>query len=285
MQKTLSVNISGQSFFIDEEAHQRLSNYLTKLEKWFGSKEGGQEIISDIESRLAEVFAQKINPASGVITLAMVDEAITAMGQPEQFEENASEPQSENKTSQQEPFLHKTSKKLYRDVENHVFGGVCAGLAAYLNIDIVLVRIVVALIALGSAGSGFVIYLILWAVVDPAITTAQKLEMRGENINIQNIEKTIRDEEVKKGFASNSGPDTCQQGKNFLDKMNPRDRTLAIIVLIVIGILLMSRFIGVITHFHFLPWMFPFPLFGSIFWIIPVSLVIIGIYLIFRKNN
>lgn len=288
MQKTVTVNISGQSFFIDEEAHSRLSLYLKKIETWFGKKDSGQEIIVDIESRLAELFSQKINPSTGVITLSIVDDAIATMGQPEEFEEEV----LEESTSPQEPsnntYIPKAPRKLYRDVDNRAIGGVCAGLAAYLNIDTALARVLYVLITLGSAGSGVVVYVILWAVLEPAVTTAQKLEMRGESVNISNIEKTIRDEyeEVKKGFSKMKESESFQKGKSFLDKMNQRDRTIAVVVMVLIGVLLMTRLLSFTfwMPFHGFPPMIHFPILGMVGWIIPLTLVLAGIALITKKN-
>jgi phage shock protein PspC (stress-responsive transcriptional regulator) len=286
MQKTLTVNISGASFFIDEDAHAKLNAYIQRLENWFKPKDGGDEIIADIESRLAEIFAQKIKPETGVITLTMVDEAIAVMGQPEEFEQTTTSKTSSNTSNTTDYSIPRASRKLYRDVDNRVLGGVCSGLASYLNLDPVLVRVVVALIAMGSAGSGLVIYVILWAVLPPALTTSQKLEMRGENVTIQNIEKTIRDEfdEVKKGFSKMKDSDSYKNSKNFLDRMNPRDRVIAIVVLVIIGLIVFSRVVGFFTWmpFHMIPPIMPF--IGAFGWIIPLTLVLVGVAIITKKD-
>jgi len=288
MQKTLTVNISGVSFFIDEDAHCKLNAYIQHLENWFKPKDGGDEIIADIESRLAEIFAQKIKPQTGVITLAMVDEAIAVMGQPEEFEPNTSSKKPSQASSSTDYSIPRASRKLYRDVDNRVLGGVCSGLAAYLNLDPVLVRVIVALIAMGSAGSGVVIYIILWAVLPPALTTSQKLEMRGENVTIQNIEKTIRDEyeEVKKGFSKMKDSDSYKNSKNFLDRMNSRDRGIAIAVLAIIALIIFSRIIGFFAWmpFHIIPPVVPFPILSAFGWIIPLTLVLVGVAIITKKD-
>lgn len=286
MQKTLTVNISGVSFFIDEDAHRKLNVYIQHLENWFKPKDGGDEIIADIESRLAEIFAQKIKPETGVITLAMVEEAIAVMGQPEEFEQPTSSKTSSKTSSINDNSIPRASRKLYRDVDNRILGGVCSGLAAYLNLDPVLVRVIIALIAMGSAGSGVVIYIVLWAVLPPALTTSQKLEMRGENVTIQNIEKTIRDEfeEVKKGFTKMKDSDSYKNGKNFLDRMNPRDRVIAIVVLAIIGIIIFSRIVG---FFAWIPQhitIFPFPFWGITGIAIPVIIIIVGVVLIINRR-
>ena len=91
-------------------------------------------------------------------------------------------------------FNYNTTKRLYRDSDNRVLGGVCGGLGAYLNTNTIIIRIIFILLAFPGMGSGIIIYLILWIVIPEATTTAQKLEMRGEPITLENIKKAVRDE-------------------------------------------------------------------------------------------
>ncbi len=269
MKKVATINISSQSFFIDEDAFDRLDGYLKKLGDWFRPKEGGKEIIADIESRIRELFEQKIEPSTGVITLPMVEEVIGIMGQPEDFEEDADAEEQTRTAPGSPPLFTPPRRRLYRDVENSVLGGVCSGIAAYFNLDPVLVRIIFAILPFLSFGVIIPIYIVLWIAIPPAVTTAQKLEMRGENITISNIEKTIKEEyeEVKKKFGRFKESPTYKKGESYIRNLRKRDRTVLIIVGVVVFVLLLGRglhlpfnYVSIPPmnlHFPFFSWHFP----------------------------
>ncbi|MGE5428427.1 MAG: PspC domain-containing protein [Methylococcaceae bacterium] len=213
MKKTFTINISGNVFHIEEDAFDKLNMYLLSLNQYFSTQNGGQEIISDIESRIAELFHEKINEQQESVTTEWVDEVMHKMGKPEDFmgEEEAQDTQMGSE---------RIKKRLYRDTENRILGGVCYGLSAYLNIDPVILRILFILLVFAGAGISAVIYLILWVVVPKATTTAQRLEMRGEEPTITNIQKTIQEEvkEVKKSFSKFNQSETYRKGKNAANK-------------------------------------------------------------------
>ncbi len=269
MKKVATINISSQSFFIDEDAFDRLDGYLKKLNNWFRNKEGGKEIIADIESRIRELFEQKITPSTGVITLPMVEEVIAIMGQPEDFEDDADSEEQTTTSPGNAPFYVPPRRRLYRDVENSVLGGVCSGIAAYFNLDPVLVRIIFAILPFLSFGVIIPIYIVLWIAIPPAVTTTQKLEMKGENITISNIEKTIKEEyeEVKQKFGKFKKSHTYKKGESYFRNLHKRDRTVLIIVGVVISLMLLGRGFhmpSVFTsippmnlHLPFFSWHFP----------------------------
>lgn len=289
MQTTISVHISGRSFFMDEDAHQRLNAYLKKLQLRYGSSEGGSEIVADIESRIAELISQKINSATSVVTLALVEEIIATMGEPDEFDQSEGKAK-EQASASQAPWV-RPAKRLYRDTDNRMLGGVCAGFAAYLGADATLVRIIAVIILIATGFTAAFVYVVLWAVLPEAVTPSQKLEMRGESINIENIEKAVRDEfeEVKKGFSKMQQSQTYQQGKNYMDRFNQRDKT----VLLVVGALLVAfLFFRVLNVFHWpmfhfsmnnfhWPFLahFPFPV------IIPVGIMLVGIALLAKPSQ
>jgi phage shock protein PspC (stress-responsive transcriptional regulator) len=187
MKKTLSINISGIIFHIDEDAYEMLSLYLEKIRSYFTKAEGCDEIIADIEARIAEMLHQKISDSKQVITIDDIEEIIGIMGKPEEIgAENGS-------TESKKTYERHNTKRLFRDPDNKVIGGVCSGISAYFNIDPIWIRIGFVA-ALFLFGSGPLLYLILWIVIPEARTTAEKLEMKGEPININNIEKSINDE-------------------------------------------------------------------------------------------
>ncbi|MBS2209920.1 PspC domain-containing protein [Carboxylicivirga mesophila] len=236
MNKTVTINISGHMFYIDEDAYTRLRSYLDKIETTFRSQESGDEIISDIESRVAEIFNERINRETGVVTLEMVDEVIATMGEPEQFEDGEGEEQK-SYTPPTTMVFRKASRRFYRDIDNRVLGGVCAGIAAYFGIDVVLVRVLFVILTVLTWGGIPLIYIILWIALPPARTTAQKLQMRGERITIENIERSIRDEydEVKKKFGHFKESKTYKKGESFFSRFSKSEKATIFIILAVVG--------------------------------------------------
>ncbi|TLX73870.1 PspC domain-containing protein [Labilibacter sediminis] len=246
MRKTVNINLSGRVFYIDDDAFARLRDYLDKLERYFKKQEEGQEIISDIESRIAELFGEKVSDKNGVVNLQMVEEVMSKMGQPEDFEGEFVE--SEEETIHAEYVNTKSRKRLYRDIDNRVLGGVCGGIAAYLNIDPVLVRIIFAILPFLSLGIVVPVYIILWIVVPAAITTAQKLEMRGENVTISNIEKAIRNEyeDVKQRFSKVRETKAYKKSESWWNRMTKRDKNIIAVIAIIGAAVLMGNLI----HFN-----------------------------------
>ncbi len=189
MKKTININLAGFVFYIDEDAYEALQKYLNNIRTYLGSTEGREEIIDDIESRIAELFSEK---QKQVITLIEVNEVIEVMGQPEDY---MSEEEPEEKSASQQ-----SSKRLYRDPDSTVLGGVCSGVGHYLNIDAVWIRLI--FLAMVWSGVSILFYFILWAIIPKAETTAQKLEMKGKAATFSNIEDYVRKgyENVKDDF-------------------------------------------------------------------------------------
>ena len=191
MNKTVNINLAGIFFHIDEDAYLKLQRYLEAIKRSFTDSQGRSEIIADIEARIAELFAERIQNEKQVVGIKLVDEVITIMGQPEDYlvddEIFEDEPQPKQRHSS------RPTKKLYRDTDNSYIGGVAAGLSHYLGIDTIWTRLIWLLFAIGSGGTFIFIYLIFWALVPEAKTTAEKLTMTGDAVNISNIEKKIKD--------------------------------------------------------------------------------------------
>jgi phage shock protein PspC (stress-responsive transcriptional regulator) len=193
MKKAIKINIGGLIFHIDEDAYDVLKNYLTDLGTHFGNGSEAKEIVSDVESRIAELFQTKMNSGKQVINFSDVSEVIAILGKPSDFGVKDDNDQANESNYGPENFSKPVKKRFYRDIDNSVIGGVCSGLSAYLNIDPVILRIIFVVLIF-TGGASIPIYLILWIAIPAAITAAQKLEMRGEDINISTIEKTIKDE-------------------------------------------------------------------------------------------
>lgn len=192
MNKTININLAGVIFHVDEDAYSILRDYLNKLKAQFSKEEGSEEILLDIEARMAELFSSRLADKREVIGIKDVQEVISIMGKPEEYiDENEAE--DPNMKTSSESISEKSQRRLYRDGEDKVLGGVCSGLGAYFNIDPLWIRLIFAALFFGL-GTGFWLYIILWIVIPEAKTTAQKLQMRGEKINISNIEKSVREE-------------------------------------------------------------------------------------------
>ena len=187
MNKTTSINLGGYFFHIDEDAFRKLSNYFEAVRKSL-SPDGREEIINDIESRISELFTEKLGTNKQVIGLKEVDDIITIMGQPEDYK--IDEETSEN-IFEANYASSGSTKKLYRDKENSFLGGVLSGLGHYFGVDPLWLRIIMVILFFGF-GTGLVLYIILWVLIPEAVTTSQKLEMKGEPINITNIEKKVK---------------------------------------------------------------------------------------------
>ncbi|MGB0887751.1 MAG: PspC domain-containing protein [Vicingaceae bacterium] len=193
MNQTVTINISGVVFHIDVDAYENLKKYLNKIKSYFKDSEESEEIMTDIEARIAELFNEKITSDNQVIQSKDVEEVITVMGKPEQYIDEDEEPVAEKTHTKQRTYT--TAKKLFRDPDDRMIGGVASGIAAYFGIDALWIRLffVIAIIS----GFGVVLYLILWMIMPEAKTSSDKLQMRGQPVNIDNIGKTFKDEANK----------------------------------------------------------------------------------------
>lgn len=193
MKKTLAINLGGIVYHIDEDAYTLLKDYLDKIKQELKSTESEEEIYNDIESRIAEIISEKIRNNRQVVSISDIQEIIKIMGEPEDITGNVDSGRSKSE--------QKKYKRMYRDPDDRMIGGVCSGLAAYWNLDPTLVRVIFALLAFFGM-AGIFIYLVLWIVLPEAITVAQKLEMRGEDVTLSSITDFMKDEfeNVKRNF-------------------------------------------------------------------------------------
>ncbi len=192
MNKTITSNIAGYVFHIDENAFDKLDAYLNTIRSYFSDSQGKDEIIADIEARLAEMLQERIGSTKEVVTLADVNHVIQKMGQPEAFMED--DPESATWTEQRSEPRRTGSKRLFRDPDSRVVGGVCSGVSHYLGIgDPIWLRLALVISAI-FFGTGFLLYLILWIIIPEANTTTEKLQMRGEHVTVSNIEKRVNEE-------------------------------------------------------------------------------------------
>jgi len=255
MNKTVNINLANILFHIDEKAFNKLQRYLESIKRSFSGTAGSDEIIADIEARIAELFQEKMENDRQVITLKEVEEVITIMGQPEDYmvDEDIFEDEPKLKT---ESTGRAKVKKLYRDIDHKYIGGVCSGLEHYLGFDALWIRLIFICLAIFT-GFGFVAYILLWILVPEASTTAQKLDMRGEAVNISNIERKVKEsiEDVADRIQNADYSGVKSSGKTFFDTLGNiimflfkvLGKFIGILLIIVGAAALITLFIGLFT--------------------------------------
>ena len=267
MKKAIKINLSGIIFHIDEDAYEKLKTYLDTISRHFSNKQESKEIIDDIEARIAELFQERITDETQVITLSIVDEVIDIMGNPEDIADTGEDAESQRTFHE----AYSRSRRLYRDPENSVIGGVCGGLAAYFNVDPVIFRLLFVIFFF-AGGASILVYVILWIVLPRAETAAQKLEMRGEKVNVSNLEKKIREEydnvkdNVKEGYSKAKSSETYKKTEratsDFFDVLGKILLVFIKVILIIIGTGLVIGGIGLLIGLIALPFVgihvFPF---------------------------
>ncbi|WP_282149042.1 PspC domain-containing protein [Algibacter lectus] len=258
MNKTVNINLAGIFFHIDEDAYLKLQRYLEAIKRSFTDSQGRSEIIADIEARIAELFNERVQMDRQVIRVKEVDEVISIMGQPEDYLvddeifEDEPQPTPRRKKS--------NARKLFRDTNNSYIGGVSSGLAHYLGIDAIWIRLVWVLLFFGF-GTGILLYILLWVLVPEAKTTAEKIMMTGEPVNISNIEKKIKDgfenvSETVTDVAKNVSDSVSNATKNIdFEKQGSRIKSSSRSFFEAIGDIIMfffkviAKFIGVLLIF------------------------------------
>lgn len=193
MNKTVTANIGGFVFNVEEQAFETLNAYLKAVRKSLGAEESADEIMSDVEMRMAELLKDILfKEKREVIGITDVNYIMEVMGAPEVYASDETKAESKNEESKSSDERSAGEKQIFRDPDNRKLGGVCSGLAAYFGWDPVFLRILfVILFFIG--GGGFLIYIILWIIIPEAKTTADKMKMRGEKINVEGIKNKFKD--------------------------------------------------------------------------------------------
>ncbi len=190
MKQTLTINLNGIVFHIDNDACERLQDYLLKVEKKLGTTDDAQDVMRDIEARVGELFTDMLHKGGvQVVNDQMVRQVMEQLGSPEAFADD--EADGEESASRNTQSASHVAKRLYRDEDNELLGGVCAGLGTYLGIDAVWIRLLFVFFTV-VYGAAFFLYILLWVIVPAARTAAQRLEMRGVEPSVGNIEQEVR---------------------------------------------------------------------------------------------
>jgi phage shock protein PspC (stress-responsive transcriptional regulator) len=251
MKETIKINLNQRLFDLDTDAYERLKSYLDSLRKYFDKNpDEAEEILQDIEQRIAEILEEKIKGGKLVIGLADIDEIISLMGTIDDFvrdnnpsDEDTGEEGNENRKSRADDYS-RDNRRLYRDIDNNIIGGVCSGISAFFNIDAVWIRLAFVLFCFAN-GIGLLIYLILWAIVPAARTTAQRLQMKGRPVTVENIQDSVKleYERVKDNFNKYSKSESFKRSRDTAYEIL---NTLGQIALVMIKVVLILLGVGLV---------------------------------------
>ncbi len=213
MNKIVNINLGGYPFIIDNDAFSHLDKYISTIRRHFSSSEGCEEIVSDIEVRMAEIL-NETDPNRKIITKKELEEVIKIMGTPEDFGAASMDDDIEVETprSSKSRKRRRSGRRLFRDEDDKVIGGVCAGLASYFGFSDPLWMRLIWLVFIIFGGIGFMPYLILWIIVPKAKSAGDKLAMKGEPVNVENIGRIIEEE------IDNLSDKVTEFGKSFESK-------------------------------------------------------------------
>jgi phage shock protein PspC (stress-responsive transcriptional regulator) len=243
MNKTVNINLAGVFFHIDEDAFAKLHNYLDAVKKSISDPHGRDEIIRDIEARIAELFREKMQAGQEVVGMKEVEEVIAVMGQPEDYKTD--DEIFEDEPSYQKQKKSNRPKKLFRDPDDCYLGGVSSGLAHYFGIDPIWIRLLWIVLVVTSASALILGYVAFWIFVPEAKTTAEKLQMRGEQVNIGNIEKKVKEgfdtvaDKVKNADYAKYGRQAKSGAKDFFEGLGDVIMFCLKVIAKLIGIILL----------------------------------------------
>ncbi|MFC3199673.1 PspC domain-containing protein [Parapedobacter deserti] len=199
MNRTIIININGIVFHIEEDAYEVLRSYMIDVKKHFGHTADSHEIVGDIENRIAEMFNERIvQGKKEVITMQDVNDVIAQMGRVSDFETGEQQEAYDDAAYEMPPVSGQ--RKLMRDPDDKVFGGVCSGLGHYFGIEARWIRLILVLLLI-FGGTGLLLYIILWIVMPIARTRADRMAMRGETPNLHNFKRSFQEE--MEGLRSN----------------------------------------------------------------------------------
>lgn len=213
MKKTLTVNLGGTVYHIDEDAYVLLDNYLNNLKYHFRTEPDADEIVRDMENRIAELFLEYISHGQQVITIENVEEVIARMGKPEEINSESDSNDNADESYRASDNVGSSKRRLFRNPDDKILGGVVSGLAAYFGWDVAWTRI--AVLVCGIFLHGFILaYIIAWIIIPMARTATEKLQMKGEPVNMENIGKTVTD-----GFEKMNDYVHSDKPRSFVEKL------------------------------------------------------------------
>ncbi|MFC1615665.1 PspC domain-containing protein [Patescibacteria group bacterium] len=268
MKKVINITIGKVVFNVEEDAYKKLSDYLDSIKKHFQKDKDRDEILEDIEISIAEKFVAKRSHKDAAITIEDVKIVVDQMGTIKDFKEiekdEVKEEKEEKDEKEEDEDKESKDKKLYRDPDDVIIAGVASGVAAYLGVDTVFVRLAF-FITIFFGGAGIILYIVLWIIMPVATTTAQKLEMRGESITLKEIEKS-----VKKGVEKLKKKEIDKSLNSFFKVVGKIVLGFLEFLRVVVGLgFLLSGLVGIFACSFSIAWIFV----GEVFPFLEVTLI------------
>lgn len=219
MKRTVSVNIKGMNFLIEEDAYQVLQDYLDRLAHVLRNDRGSKEIIEDIELRIAELCSSKLNDRKQVIEIEDIQSILETLGDPAQYIDDDEETTETFSKTKFESGKSSQDKRLFRDTDNATIAGVCAGIANFFNIDVVIIRAIFVIVFL-FGGFGFPLYIILWIIVPKANNSIDKLRMRGKAITIDSVREEVETAAERLNKETKTFADRIRKDDNYTKRLS-----------------------------------------------------------------
>jgi phage shock protein PspC (stress-responsive transcriptional regulator) len=231
MKKTVSVNIKGTNFLIEEDAYELLQSYMKRLELSLKNEQGSKEIIEDIEYRIAELCGLALTSNKQVVELEDIEKILETLGQPEEFVDETSESFQEEKTQQSTENLNdvKKGKRLFRDVENGKIAGVCSGLASYFSVDVIAIRILF-LVVFFFGGFSIPLYIILWIVTPKVNSSIDRLRMQGKPITVDSVKEEVEAAANRFSNETKSFANKLRNNDELTDRISSIGRVISVVV-------------------------------------------------------
>ncbi|MDE7159523.1 MAG: PspC domain-containing protein [Muribaculaceae bacterium] len=254
MKQTYNINIAGRPYIIDADAYEMLHDYLETLRHAFAKEADSSELLDDIEARIAELLSEDLEATgSSIVTIREVRGIISRIGRPEEMVEIEVEADVNVNTQATPPPMpggaippqpcSTLPKRLFRDPNDKLLGGVCSGIAAYLGIDPTWVRLIVVVLCFLSFSTVAIVYFILWIVIPEATTPLQRMQMRGEPPTVENIGEAVTSE-------FNPGPgDTSGGVRGFVSSLMRICAVMAKVMLVILCIIFTPVLIALIVAF------------------------------------
>ncbi|HVW13315.1 MAG TPA: PspC domain-containing protein [Mucilaginibacter sp.] len=254
MNKTIIININGIVFHIEEDAYEILKNYMTDVKRHFMNSADSLEITTDIENRIAEMFNELLARENKQVIIEQdVTSVIEQMGTVADFERS----EQDTEASFTDTYYNSgATRRLFRDPDDRLVAGVCAGIANYFDINAAWIRLAFVLTVL-AGGAGLILYIILWAVVPKAVTRADRMAMKGEKQNLEGFRRNFEQEmagmrQNLSNFHNEARPFVYKArdfAGDFFDHLGNFMRGAGKIILKLIGICILAACFGFLVFF------------------------------------
>lgn len=228
MKRTVSVNIKGMNFLIEEDAYELLQDYMDRLSQSLRNEKGNKEITEDIELRIAELCSSKLTDKKQVIEIEDIQSILETLGDPAQYIDEDAEPSETFSKNQENSHSKEKDRRLFRDVDKATIAGVCAGISNFFNIDVVIVRAIFVVMFL-FGGFGFPLYIILWIIVPKANSTIDRLRMKGKAVTVESVRDEVETAAERLKNESKSFAQRMRKDDNYTRRFSSIGRLITVI--------------------------------------------------------